>query len=637
MGVFTTKSAPTVSLSEVHGSVAVPTAASNVKFCKRLFAFGGPAYLVSVGYMDPGNWATDLQAGASFGYALIWVLVMSNMMALLLQTLSARLGIVAGRDLAQACRDFYPKPVALALWVLCEIAIIACDLAEVLGTALGIYLLFGIPLGWGVLITALDVFVLLTLQRFGMKKLEMFIISLVVLVGGCFLVEMFLAKPSIPDMAMGLIPSLPMDALYVAIGIIGATVMPHNLYLHSALVQTRQFEQTTIGKKLACKFNFIDSFIALNGAFFINAAILILASAVFFTRGVQVTEIEQAHELLSPLLGTTMAGILFAVALLASGQSSTITGTLAGQIVMEGFIKIRLRPAVRRMITRSLAIIPASIVIWTFGASSTIDLLILSQVVLSMQLSFAIIPLIHFTSDKEIMGEFANKLWVKVCAWVTAAIVLSLNLKLLFDKELEALSGTGAAQTIGYIALPFLVGLVFLLFYILLKPFIAKNTFARNLETASPNYPKVEGTISSDSTTKYARIGVAIEGSQADKQLIEKAFSFANQNSELILIHVISTASGFFNKEQSLDSESRAGEQYLDELRKTINVPDTLIIKTVLGYGSAPHEVIRISQEEQIEMLVMGSHGHRGLSDVLYGTTVSPVRHALTIPIFIVQ
>jgi manganese transport protein len=244
-----------------------------------------------------------------------------------------------------------------------------------------------------------------------------------------------------------------------------------------------------------------------------------------------------------------------------------------------------------------------------------------------MQLSFAIIPLIHFTSDKEIMGEFANKLWVKVCAWVTAAIVLSLNLKLLFDKELEALSGTGAAQTIGYIALPFLVGLVFLLFYILLKPFIAKNTFARNHETASPNYPKVEGTISSDSTTKYARIGVAIEGSQADKQLIEKAFSFANQNSELILIHVISTASGFFNKEQSLDSESR----------KTINVPDTLIIKTVLGYGSAPHEVIRISQEEQIEMLVMGSHGHRGLSDVLYGTTVSPVRHALTIPIFIVQ
>lgn len=637
MGVFTNKSAPTVSLSEVHGSVAVPTTASNVKFWKRLFAFGGPAYLVSVGYMDPGNWATDLQAGASFGYALIWVLVMSNMMALLLQTLSARLGIVAGRDLAQACRDFYPKPIALALWVLCEIAIIACDLAEVLGTALGIYLLFGIPLGIGVLITALDVFVLLTLQRFGMKKLELFIISLVVLVGGCFLVEMFLAKPSVPDMALGLIPSLPKNALYVAIGIIGATVMPHNLYLHSALVQTRQFEQTSIGKKLACKFNFIDSFIALNGAFFINAAILILASAVFFTRGVQVTEIVQAHELLTPLLGTALGGILFAVALLASGQSSTITGTLAGQIVMEGFVRIRLRPAVRRMITRSLAIIPAALVIWTFGESSTIDLLILSQVILSMQLSFAIIPLIHFTSDREIMGEFANKLWVKVCAWLTATIVLSLNIKLLFDQELEALSGEGTTQTIGYIALPFLIGLIFLMFYILLKPFFVKGSFTRHMLTPELSYPNVEGVISADVSTKYVRIGVAIEGAVTDKQLIEKAFSFADLSAEIVLVHIISTASGFFNKEQSLDSESRAGALYLEQLSKTINAPPSIRIKTVLGYGSAPDELIRIALESKFDMLVMGSHGHRGLSDVLYGTTVSPVRHALNIPIFIVQ
>lgn len=637
MGIFTTKSAPTVSLSEVHNSVAVPTAASEVKFWKRLFAFGGPAYLVSVGYMDPGNWATDLQAGASFGYALIWVLVMSNMMALLLQTLSARLGIVAGRDLAQACRDFYPKPIAFALWILCEIAIIACDLAEVLGTALGMYLLFDIPLGWGVLITALDVFVLLTLQRFGMKKLEMFIISLVVLVGGCFLVEMFLAKPSMPDMALGLIPSLPAEALYVAIGIIGATVMPHNLYLHSALVQTRKFEQTAIGKKLACKFNFIDSFIALNGAFFINSAILILASAVFFTRGVQVTEIEQAHELLSPLLGTTMAGILFAVALLASGQSSTITGTLAGQIVMEGFVRIRLRPAVRRMITRSLAIIPAAIVIWTFGESSTIDLLILSQVILSMQLSFAIIPLIHFTSDKHIMGEFANKMWVKVCAWITAAIVLSLNIKLLYDKEIEALASTGSVQTVGYIALPFLIGLVMLLLYILLKPFFTSNAFTHNLQHTSQSYPKIEGLIKVENTTSYARIGVAIEGTAKDKELIAKAFTFASSDAEVILIHVISTASGFFNKDQSLDADSRAGEVYIDELRSSISAPEHIKVRAAIGYGSAPVELIRISQELGIDILVMGAHGHRGLSDVLFGTTVSPVRHALNIPIFIVQ
>jgi manganese transport protein len=637
MGLFTSRTAPSVSLAEVHGTVAVPKAASEVKFWKRLFAFGGPAYLVSVGYMDPGNWATDLQAGASFGYALIWVLVMSNMMALLLQTLSARLGIVAGRDLAQACRDYYPKPIAMALWVLCEIAIIACDLAEVLGTALGIYLLFGIPLGWGVLITALDVFVLLTLQRFGMKKLELFIISLVVLIGGCFVVEMFLAKPSIPDMATGLIPSLPHGALYVAIGIIGATVMPHNLYLHSALVQTRQFEQTTIGKKLACKFNFIDSFIALNGAFFINAGILILSSAVFFSNGIEVTEIEQAHELLSPLLGTALAGILFAVALLASGQSSTLTGTLAGQIVMEGFVRFRLRPAVRRMITRSLAIIPAAIVIWTYGEESTIDLLILSQVILSMQLSFAIIPLIHFTSDKQIMGEFANKLWVNVLAWLTAAIVLSLNIKLLYDKELEALASSGTTQTIGYIALPFLVGLVVLLLYILLKPVFVKNSFMRHVTKPVISYPNIQGTTVSRADSKYERVGVAIEGSVNDIAIIEKALSFADTNAEVVLIHVIGTASGFFNKEQSRDTESLAGENYLKELQHTANYLHPVRVSTVLGYGSAPNELIRIAEEKNIEILVMGSHGHRGLSDVLYGTTVSPVRHALNIPIFIVQ
>jgi manganese transport protein len=413
--------------------------------------------------------------------------------------------------------------------------------------------------------------------------------------------------------------------------------MPHNLYLHSALVQTRQFEQTSIGKKLACKFNFIDSFIALNGAFFINAAILILASAVFFTRGVQVTEIVQAHELLTPLLGTALGGILFAVALLASGQSSTITGTLAGQIVMEGFVRIRLRPAVRRMITRSLAIIPAALVIWTFGESSTIDLLILSQVILSMQLSFAIIPLIHFTSDKEIMGEFANKLWVKICAWLTAIIVLSLNIKLLFDQELEALSGEGTPQTIGYIALPFLIALIFLMFYILLKPFFVKSSFMRHTLTPDVTYPKVEGVISTDVRTKYVRIGVAIEGAVTDKQLIEKAFSFADSSAEIVLVHIIGTASGFFNKEQSLDSESRAGALYLEELSKTINAPQAVRVKTVLGYGSAPDELIRIALESKLDMLVMGSHGHRGLSDVLYGTTVSPVRHALNIPIFIVQ
>ncbi|MDP4237345.1 MAG: Nramp family divalent metal transporter, partial [Bacteroidota bacterium] len=389
-----------VSLGEVHKSISITH--KNKGIIRRLLAFGGPAYLVSVGYMDPGNWATDLEGGAKFGYVLVWVLLMSNLMALLLQTLSARLGIVTGRDLAQACRDHYAKPVTIALWILCEIAIIACDLAEVLGTAIAINLLFDIPLLWGVFITALDVLVLLALQHLGMRKLEAVILTLSLLIGFCFIFEIFLARPELPSVMSGFIPHLPSGSLVIAIGIIGATVMPHNLYLHSALVQTREFDQTADGKRDACKYNLIDSFLALNGAFFINAAILILAGAVFFTQGKVVTEIQQAHELLSPLLGTKMAGILFAVALLASGQSSTITGTIAGQIVMEGFLHWKIRPALRRIITRSLAIIPAALVLSIFGDESTLSLLIISQVVLSMQLAFAIIPLVHFTSERKL-------------------------------------------------------------------------------------------------------------------------------------------------------------------------------------------------------------------------------------------
>src|ERR1043165_5538991 len=418
-----------LSLSEVHQSVDVPERKAGIGIFRRLLVFGGPAYLVSVGYMDPGNWATDLEGGARFGYALIWVLLLSNLMALLLQTLSARLGIVTGRDLAQSCSDEYPKPVTVALWVLCEIAIIACDLAEVLGTAIALQLLFGLPLVWGVTITAFDAVVLLALQRFGVRKLEASIITLVMIVGICFLVEIILAKPDGGGILGGVVPSLPDGSLVVAVGIIVATVMPHNLYLHSALVQTRRFAQTTEGKREACKFNFFDTLIALNGALFINGAILVLSAAVFFSKAIQVTEIQQAHQLLSPLLGTTFAGILFAVALLSSGQSSTVTGTLAGQIVMEGFIHIRVRPVIRRIITRMIAIVPAVLVISLMGEGSSLDLLITSQVVLSLQLSFAVIPLIHFTSSKRLMGEFANKLWVKVAAWLTACIVLSLNVK----------------------------------------------------------------------------------------------------------------------------------------------------------------------------------------------------------------
>jgi manganese transport protein len=428
-----------------------------------------------------------------------------------------------------------------------------------------------------------------------------------------------------------LVPNLPSGSLVIAIGIIGATVMPHNLYLHSALVQTREFEQTSAGKRDACKYNLIDSFLALNGAFFINAAILILAGAVFFSQGKVVTEIQQAHELLSPLLGTKMAGILFAVALLASGQSSTITGTLAGQIVMEGFLHLRIRPAFRRIITRSLAIIPAALVISIFGEGSTLSLLILSQVVLSMQLAFAVIPLVHFTSERKLMGEFANKFWVKILAWVTAAIVLVLNINLLVQKETEALTAISSSeQMIGFIALPFLLATGLLLLYVLLKPFFLRETE----EIISMPGTTLDGITPS---IKYSRVGVAIEGGEKDKRVIEQALSLCADHGSIILIHIISSGSGFFLREKAHDAAARTGEAYLSELKEQLHIYQEKEVHTVIGFGSAPKELIRIGKEKQIDLLVMASHGHRGLKDIIFGTTVSPVRHALNIPVFIVQ
>ncbi len=370
-----------------------------------MLAFAGPAYLVSVGYMDPGNWATDLEGGARFGYRLLWVLVVSNLMAILLQTLAARLGIVAGRDLAQACRESYSRRVCNALWVLCEIAISACDLAEVLGAAIALRLLFGLPLLVGVVLTALDTLLVLWLSRYGIRLIEAVILSLIAIVTGCFLVELVWARPVWHEMLAGILPRLNSDSLYVAIGILGATVMPHNLYLHSALVQTRRLGKTVAERREACRFNLFDSVLALNGALIVNAAILVLAAAVFFKHGILVTQIEQAQLLLTPLLGMGLAGSLFAVALLASGQSSTLTGTYAGQIVMEGFLSLRLRPWLRRLVTRAIAIIPAVLTIYYLGDNGTYKLLILSQVILSMQLPFAVIPLIRFTNDSRRMGE----------------------------------------------------------------------------------------------------------------------------------------------------------------------------------------------------------------------------------------
>ena len=424
----------TPSLPEVHSSITVP---KHLSFWRKMLAFSGPGYLVAVGYMDPGNWATDLAGGSKFGYTLLSVILISNLMAILLQSLCAKLGIVTGRDLAQACRDHYSKPVAVVLWLLCEVAICACDLAEVIGSAIALNLLFGLPLIWGVCITVLDVLVILYLQNRGFRYVEALVITLILTIGGCFLAVIIFSQPEIAAVLGGFVPKLEIirnpEMLYIAIGILGATVMPHNLYLHSSIVQTRKYEQTTEGKREAIKFATIDSTVALMFALFINAAILIVAAAAFHGTANEVTEIQDAHKLLSPVLGVTIASTLFAVALLASGQNATLTGTLAGQIVMEGFLNIRLRPWLRRLITRLIAIIPAVIVTAISGESGTAKLLVLSQVILSLQLSFAVIPLILFTSDRLKMGEFANPLWMKITAWVIAIIIVVLNAKLLAD------------------------------------------------------------------------------------------------------------------------------------------------------------------------------------------------------------
>ena len=424
-----------VSLPEVHRSVVVPMTAS---FWRKLIAFSGPGFLVAVGYMDPGNWATDLAGGAKFGYSLLAVILVSNFMAILLQHLCIKLGVSTGRDLAQACRDHYSTPVVWFLWIICEMAIAACDLAEVVGSAIGLQLLFKIPLVWGCLITASDVMLVLYLQTKGFRYIEAIVIALIAVIGTCFAAELIFARPSAAGILAGFVPGphiiVNQGMLYVSIGILGATVMPHNLYLHSSIVQTRKFEQSPVGRRQAIQFATIDSTVALMFALFINAAILILSAAAFHWSGHQdVAEIQDAYRLLSPLLGVGIASILFAVALLASGQNSTLTGTLAGQIVMEGFLNLRIKPWLRRLITRLIAIIPAVLVIGIFGEGKTTDLLVASQVALSMQLGFAVWPLMRFTSEKAKMGEFANRLWLKILGWTTAGIIILLNLKLLLD------------------------------------------------------------------------------------------------------------------------------------------------------------------------------------------------------------
>ena len=613
-----------------------------------MFAFSGPAYLVCVGYMDPGNWATDIQGGAEFGYRLIWVLLMSNAMAILLQTLSARLGLVTGRDLAQACHDDYPRAINFILFVLCEIAIAACDLAEVLGSAIGLNLLSGIlgnalgmnleiPVLWGVLITGFDVLVLLLIQKAGIRKLEAFILMLVGTIGACFLVEIFLCKPSVSGIASGFIPQYLSGAeLYIAIGIIGATVMPHNLYLHSALVQSRDVTRSRQAVNDACKYNLIDSAIAMNGAFFVNAAILIVSAATFWSYQIRVTEIQQAPALLEQSLGTKIAPIAFALALLCAGQSSTITGTLAGQITMEGFLQLRIRPWLRRLITRLMAIIPAVVVIIMMGEKAVYQLLILSQVILSLQLSFAVVPLVRFTSSKRKMGPFVNRWWVKILAWLVTAIIVLLNGKLVYEEISGWLEAAGQWQwLVASAVIPIALGLTGLLAWITFRP-----------EKPVIEKPEVsaEEVVSEAAKMRrhFKRIGVALEAKPTDASMLAEAVALAkNHRAELLLMHVVDGVGGTWYGTQTGDSESREDEIYLEalvhRLRSELHTQDIPAIDAVLGYGDPSTELVNIAREKGVDLVVMGGHGHRGLLDLLYGETISGVRHGLNIPVITVR
>ncbi len=617
-----------LSLSDVHGTIEVNHTGPR---WKQLFSFFGPAYLVSVGYMDPGNWATDIAGGSQYGYRLLWVLLMSNLMALLLQGLSARLGIVRGRDLAQANREAYPRLVNFFLYILAEIAITACDLAEVLGMAIGIQLLTGLPLIYGVAITALDTFLLLFLQRLGMRRMEVFILSLIAIVGISFFIEIFLAKPDVLEIGRGLVPSLPGSAaLYVAIGIIGATVMPHNLYLHSALVQTRKIKREDKYINQALKLNLLDSTIALNLAFFVNAAILILAGAVFFKSGrTEVASITEAHKLLSPLLGNKVASVLFAVALIAAGQSSTITGTLAGQIVMEGHLRLRINPLLRRLITRLIAIVPAVIVIGISGESRVDQLLVFSQVILSLQLGFAVIPLIHFVSDKKKMGIFRIKALTRFLAWTIAALLLYLNLKLVLEEgqHFLHLPGYGIWKIISILLL---FGALVLLLYILIHPWLSKpevkdiTLHGQGIIPARLEIPK------------FRNIAVALDFSPKDEKLLAFAVGQGGPDSNYILIHVVESASARMLGKQSDDLETRTDQERLNSYQVTLEKNNYKAI-TRLGYINRTKEIVRIVNEEEAEILVIGAHGHTGLKDFIYGETVNTVRHELKIPVLIVN
>jgi manganese transport protein len=623
------------SLSNVHNSVNT----ENKTGWRKFLAFIGPAYLISVGYMDPGNWATDLAGGSAFGYKLIWVLFASNLIALLLQSLSARLGIVRGLDLAQASKNAYPRFINFCLYILAQIAIVACDLAEIIGMAIGLKLLFNLPLIWGVSLTITDTLLMLFLMNKGMRKLELFIVSMIFIIGLSFLVEMFIVKPDVMAIAKGFIPGnlfkqdkISQQMLYIAIGIIGATVMPHNLYLHSSLVQTRKITRTDEGIRSAIKFNLWDTTIALNLAFFVNAAILILAASAFFRNGYfKVAEIQDAYKLLEHIFGAT-APTLFAIALIAAGQSSTITGTLAGQIIMEGHINLRIEPWLRRLLTRILAIVPAVFTILYYGDAGLGSLIILSQVVLSMQLGFAIIPLIHFTSNRNKMGKFAIGLKVKVLAWLSAALIVALNGKLVKDQIMDWIDqSSGTAIWIYTLVIPVAAGIFILLIYVFLRPLLFKHYdkpafVPHGIATALNDLDQIN----------YRHIAIAIDFSKNDHDAIGHGIMQGGKRAKYTLIHVVETAGARYHGGEVMDHETQSDadnlDKYVDALTELGYHADGRI-----GYGNPASAIAKIVNEEKVDFVVLGSHGHKAIKDLIFGTTVNSVRHKVNVPVLVVK
>lgn len=612
------------SLSEVNASVDTLKHASAFR---KFSVFLGPAYLISVGYMDPGNWATDIAGGSKFGYTLLWVLLMSNFMALLLQSLSARLGLVQKMDLAQASKSSYSKVPNFVLYVLAEIAIIACDLAEVIGIAIGLNLLFDLPLLYGVFIGVITTFIVLYVMNKGIRKMEGFIISIVLIIGGSFLINLFIVQPEITEVVKGLKPSiLSGESLYIAIAIVGATIMPHNLYLHSSLVQTRKFEQSENGIKKAIKYNFIDTAIALNFAFFVNASILILAATAFYNRGYfEVAEIEDAHKLLNDLFGS-LSPKLFAIALIAAGLSSTITGTLAGQIVMEGHLNFKMKLWVRRLITRSLALIPAVVGIIYFGEHSLSKLLILSQVVLSIQLGFAAIPLIRVCGSKSIMNNFVISKITKLLAWTCAGIIIALNLKLVFSELTDFLTYSSA---ISYMMIILVVFLLFiLLIYITFSPLPKSliNSFAIN-NTLSENINNID-------LSTYNKIVVALEFNNNDINILKCALNQGGKNAHYILLHVVVSAATKYHGKDVRDQEylgdTKNLRDYVTYLQNNGYKADSKIT-----YGKISDNLIDTITNEKADLLVMGNHGHGGFGRFIFGSTASKIKNKINIPIII--